>query len=180
MKTMTRRLGLQILAGAAAAPAAATSVANPDAELIELGRQFVAISLIRDAAEDEARRSIARRSYPSGISYEEARLGGDEARKAYDAAIADADEQSGLAAAQEAFDDAMDELRALYVRMISMRPTTMEGLKAVASAVFHFQWDGKVENIEGSIEGAALAVLVAGLLDKPLPDDLPDWAAAWI
>ncbi|QIG96800.1 hypothetical protein [Bradyrhizobium sp. 6(2017)] len=49
--------------------------------------------------------------------------------------------------------------------------------------MLNFEWDGN--NVEycaggaGDVEGAALAVLVAGLLDKPLPDCLPDWAA-WI
>ncbi|WP_176936691.1 hypothetical protein [Bradyrhizobium brasilense] len=44
--------------------------------------------------------------------------------------------------------------------------TVLEGMRAIASAVLHFGWsDG-----EGAIEGAALAVLVAGLLDRPLPD----------
>lgn len=43
MMPVTRRLGLQIMAGAAAAPAAASTIplVNPDAELIELGRRFV-------------------------------------------------------------------------------------------------------------------------------------------
>ncbi|MCA6099269.1 hypothetical protein [Bradyrhizobium australafricanum] len=46
--------------------------------------------------------------------------------------------------------------------------TVLEGMRAIASAVLHFGWsDG---------EGAALAVLVAGLLDRPLPDRLPGWA----
>ncbi|MGY4170947.1 hypothetical protein [Bradyrhizobium sp. USDA 4529] len=179
MRPITRRVSLQIMAATAAAPA--TAAPNPDAELIELGRRFVEISLRRDAASDEAGRlvEIARLSYPPG-TYREACQRGDEGRNAYNSAIAAADEESGLAEAQEAFDDAMDELRALYARMISMRPTTVEGMRAVAAAVFHFQWDGKVENIDDTIEGAALAVLVAGLLDKPLPDRLPDWAAAWI
>ncbi|MCP1843030.1 hypothetical protein ACVIHI_004050 [Bradyrhizobium sp. USDA 4524] len=105
-------------------------------------------------------------------TYRDACLRGEEARSGYNAAIADADEQSGLAAAQEAFDGAMDQLRALYARMITMRPTTIDGMRAIASAVFHFEWD-RVEYAEGAIEGAALAVLVAGLLDKPLPDHLP-------
>jgi hypothetical protein len=74
----------------------------------------------------------------------------------------------------------MDQLRAIFSRMISIRPTTIDGMRAVASAVFHVEWSGKVKYAEGAIEGAALAVLVAGLLDKPLPDSLPDWAAAWI
>ncbi|UGY11821.1 hypothetical protein HAP48_0001530 (plasmid) [Bradyrhizobium septentrionale] len=40
MMPVTRRLGLQIMAGAAAAPAAASTIplVNPDAELIELAR----------------------------------------------------------------------------------------------------------------------------------------------
>ncbi|MGY2806799.1 hypothetical protein [Bradyrhizobium sp. USDA 4506] len=47
---------------------------------------------------------------------------------------------------------------------------------AIASAVPHFGWS----NGEGAIKGAALAVLVAGLLDRPLPDRLPGWATDWI
>ncbi|WP_038388782.1 hypothetical protein [Bradyrhizobium elkanii] len=150
MKTMTRRLGLQIIAGAAAAPAAATTVplANPDAELIELGRQFVEVSRLRDAASEETRRLVD--------------IGADDT------------------AAEEAFEEAMDQLRAIFPRMIGMRPRTIEGMRAIASAVLHFEWDGNnVEYAEGCVEGAALAVLVAGLLNKPLPK-LPDWAAAWI
>ncbi|MGY3691619.1 hypothetical protein ACVIGA_001699 [Bradyrhizobium sp. USDA 3240] len=54
-------------------------------------------------------------------------------------------------------------------------------MRAIASAALHFEWDGNnVEYAEGAVEGAFLAVLVAGLLDKPLPDCPPDWAAAWI
>lgn len=150
MKPVTRRLGLQIIAGVAAAQAAPTtaSLANPDAELIELGRRFVEISRVRDAAEEEMGRLMA--------------IGADEG------------------AAEEAFEDAMDQLRSIFCRMISIRPTTMDGMRAVASAVFHFEWNSKVEYGEDAIGGAALGVLVAGLLDKPLPDSLPDWAAAWI
>jgi len=61
MKTMmTRRLGLQIMAAAAVAtPAAATTAPNPDAELIELGRRFVELSRLRDAASEEAGRLVA-------------------------------------------------------------------------------------------------------------------------
>ncbi|MCC8945344.1 hypothetical protein H8A97_09580 [Bradyrhizobium sp. Arg62] len=83
-------------------------------------------------------------------------------------------------AAEEAFEDAMDQLRMIFARMITMRPTTIEGMRAMASALLHFERDGNVEFTEGAIEGAALSVLVAGLLDKPLPDRLPDWVAAWI
>ncbi|WOH54898.1 hypothetical protein [Bradyrhizobium sp. BWC-3-1] len=129
-------------------PVTADSPGTPDAQLIELGRRFVEISRIRDAASEEIVRLMA--------------IGADEG------------------AAEDAFEDAMDQLRAIFSRMISMRPTTIEGMRAVASAVFHFEWNGKVEYAEGGIEGAAVAVLVAGLLDKPLPDCLPDWAAAWI
>jgi hypothetical protein len=154
MKTMTRRLGLQIMAAAATAPATATTapLANPDAELIELGRRFVEISRLRDAASEEAGRLVA--------------IGADDA------------------AAEDAFEDAMDQLRAMFARMVTMRPTTIEGMRAIALAVLHFEWDGNnVEYCEGGagdVESAAVAVLVAGLLDKPLPDRLPDWAAAWI
>ncbi|UWU77851.1 hypothetical protein N2603_05110 [Bradyrhizobium huanghuaihaiense] len=48
----------------------------------------------------------------------------------------------------------------------------------MAGLVLHFEWT-EIEYGEGAIEGAALAVLVAGLLDKPLPE-LPTWAADWI
>ncbi|MHC6157742.1 hypothetical protein ACVSQB_39010 [Bradyrhizobium elkanii] len=72
-------------------------------------------------------------------------------------------------AAEEAFEDAMSQLR-----MITMRATTIEGMRATASAVLHLEWDGNVEFTEGAIEGGAIGVLVAGLLDKPLPDRLPD------
>ena len=44
----------------------------------------------------------------------------------------------------------------------------------LASAAVHFEWDGNVGYAEGAIEGRALAVPVAGLLDKPLPSCLPD------
>lgn len=54
----------------------------------------------------------------------------------------------------------MDQMRATFARMITMRPTTIEGMRAIASAVCHFEWDGDVESTEGAIEGAALAVLV--------------------
>ncbi|WP_316399429.1 hypothetical protein [Bradyrhizobium sp. 33ap4] len=40
--------------------------------------------------------------------------------------------------------------------------------------------EGQRRVAEGAIEGVALAVLVGGLLDKPLPDRLPDWVADWI
>ncbi|MGY3691620.1 hypothetical protein ACVIGA_001700 [Bradyrhizobium sp. USDA 3240] len=97
MKTMTRRLGLQIMAGAAAAPAAASiaPLANPDAELIELGRQFVELSRLRDAASEETirRLEMARLSYPSG-TYRDAILRGIEAREAYETACTDADQRS--------------------------------------------------------------------------------------
>ncbi|MHC2247852.1 hypothetical protein [Bradyrhizobium elkanii] len=147
MKTMTRRLGLQIMAGAAAAPAAASTIplANPDAELIELGRRFVEISRLRDAASDESLRLVE--------------IGADNAE------------------AEDAFEDAMDQLREIFARMITLRPTTMEGMRAIASVVCHFEWDGDVEYAEGCVEGAALAVLVAGLLDKPLPADWPPYWA---
>ncbi|QIG91011.1 hypothetical protein [Bradyrhizobium sp. 6(2017)] len=151
MRHVTRRLGLQIIAGAAAAApasAATPALANPDAELIELGRQFVEISRLRDAASEETLRL-----------YE---IGADDT------------------AAEEAFEDAMDQLRTIFARMIAMRPTTIEGMRAIASAVLHFEWDGaNVEFTEGCVGDAAIDVLIAGLLDKPLPD-LPDWAAAWI
>ncbi|WP_420965304.1 hypothetical protein [Bradyrhizobium sp. B120] len=122
--------------------------ATDDAQLIELGRQFVEISRLRDAASDETHRL-----------YE---IGADHT------------------AAEDAFEDAMDQMRTMFARMITMRPTTIEGMRAIASAVLHFEWDGEnVEFTEGCVEGVALGVLVAGLLDKPLPD-LPDWAAVWI
>ncbi|UFX47551.1 hypothetical protein HAP47_0013120 [Bradyrhizobium sp. 41S5] len=55
-----------------------------------------------------------------------------------------------------------------------MLPTTIEGMRAIVSAVLNFQWDANdVEFAEGTIEGVALGVPVAGLLDKPLPDRLP-------
>ena len=112
MKTMTRRLGLQIIAGAAAAPAAATTttpLANPDAEQIELGRQFVELARHRDAVNDESDRlyDIACLSYPPGTVYE-ARLRGAAAEAAYTAAIDAADEAVGLPAVQDEFEDAMD------------------------------------------------------------------------
>jgi hypothetical protein len=84
------------------------------------------------------------------------------------------------AAAEDVVEDAMDQMRATYARMITMRPTTIQGMRAIASAVLHFEWCGNVKYAEGAIEGAALAVLVAGLLDKPLPDCLPGWATGWI
>ena len=183
MKTMTRRVGLQMIAGAAAAPAAATtaSLPNPDAELIELGRRFVELARLRDAASEEVERRLemARLSYPPG-TYRDAILRGIEAREAYETACADADRRSGYADAEDSFDAAMDQMRATFARMITMRPTTIEGMRAIALAVFHFEWPDEVRYAEGATEGAALAVLVAGLLDKPLPDCLPDWAAAWI
>lgn len=78
----------------------------------------------------------------------------------------------------------MDQLRVMFARMVTMRPTTIEGLRAIASAVLNFEWDrNNVEYCEGGagdVESAAVAVLVAGLLDKPLPDSLLDWAAARI
>ncbi|MCP1844426.1 hypothetical protein ACVIHI_002653 [Bradyrhizobium sp. USDA 4524] len=183
MIPVTRRLSLQIMAATAAAPASATTtlLANPDAELIELGTRFVEISRLADAASDETGRlyEIARRSYLPG-TYVEACLRGTVARDAYLAARDAADEQSGLMAAEDAFNDAMDQLRATFARMVTMRPTTIEGMRAIALAVLHFEWGGNVEHREGAIEGAALAVLVAGLLDKPIPGDLTEWAAAWI
>ncbi|WP_338688659.1 hypothetical protein V5279_24405 [Bradyrhizobium sp. 26S5] len=184
MKTMTRRLGLQIMAGAAAAPATATtaSLANPDAELIELGRRFVELARHRDAVNDESGRlyDIASSSYPPGTVYE-ARSLGAAAEAAYTAAIDAADEAVGLSAVVAEFEETTDQLRAIFARMVTIRPTTIEGMRAIASMVLNFEWDGNnVEFAEGTIEGAALAVLVAGLLDKPLPERLPDWAAAWI
>ncbi|WP_342728887.1 hypothetical protein AAFG07_20920 [Bradyrhizobium sp. B097] len=180
MKPISRRLGLQIMAAAAAAPATASTAtsANPDAELIELARQFVELARHRDALNDESGRlyDIASRSYP------EARSFGTVA--AYTAAIDAIDEAVGVTAATAEFEDAMDRLRAMFARVITIRPRTIEGMRAVASAVLHFEWDGN--NVEfdsgfaGDVEGAALAVLVAGLLDKPLPERLTDWAAAWI
>ncbi len=151
MQSFPRRT---IIAGAmafAAAPAAASTVplVNPDAELIELGARFVELSRLRDAASDETLRLV------------------------------DMADERAYAAAEDAFEDAMDQMRATYARMITMRPRTIEGMKAIALAVFHFEWNG-IEYAEGAIEGAALAVLVAGLLDKPLPGYLPDWAADWL
>ncbi|MFK4726441.1 hypothetical protein ABIE89_007541 [Bradyrhizobium niftali] len=144
---------LPVVPAIAAAPAAATtaSLANPDAELIELGRRFVDLARLRDEASDEALRLV------------------------------DMADQQAYAVAEDAFEDAMDQLRAIFARMITIRPTTIEGLRAIASMVLNFEWDGSnVEYAEGAIEGAALAVLVAGLLGKPLPGTLPDWAADWI
>lgn len=153
MKTITRRLGLQIMAGAAAAPAAATAapLANPDADLIELGRRFIDLARLRDAASAETLRLYER--------------GADNAE------------------AEEAFEAAMDQMRSIFARMTSMRPATIEGMRSIATMVLNFEWDGNVEftsGFAGDVEGAALAVLIAGLLDKPLPERLPDWAAAWI
>ncbi|MGX1110565.1 MULTISPECIES: hypothetical protein [Bradyrhizobium] len=183
MKPVTRRLSLQLIAATAAAPAAATTtpLANPDAELIELGHRFIEIARLRDAANDEASRlvEIARRSYPPG-TYLDAVSRGASARDAYVAAVDAADEAAGFTEADAAFNDSMDQLRAMFARMITMRPTTVEGMRAIASAVLHFEWDGNnVEFTDGAIEGVVLGVLVAGLLEKPLPD-LPDWATAWI
>jgi hypothetical protein len=42
-------------------------------------------------------------------------------------------------AAEEAFEDAMDRLRMIFARLITMRPTTIEGMRATASAVLHFE-----------------------------------------
>lgn len=148
MKAVARRLALKMMVASAAAPAAASTVPQADAELIELGRQFIEISRLRDAASEVTGRLVA---------------------------IGAAD-----TAAENAFDDAMDRLRAIFARMATMCPSTIEGMRAIALAVLHFEWNGNVvENNEGSIESTALAVLVAGLLDKPLPAELPSWAADW-
>lgn len=103
-----------------------------------------------------------------------------ETSRVRDTLIATLEAADGLdMTAEAAFEDVMDRLRSIYAHMITMRPKTTEGMRAIASAVLHFEWDGNVEYGEGAIEGAGLAVLVAGLLDKPLPDRLPDWAQAW-
>ncbi|WP_316399138.1 hypothetical protein [Bradyrhizobium sp. 33ap4] len=47
-------------------------------------------------------------------------------------------------------------------------------------SVFLFEWEGKASSPRVPSKGVALAVLVAGLLDRPLPDRLPDWVADWI
>jgi hypothetical protein len=106
---------------------------NPDAELIELGRQFVELARHRDAANDESARlyDVASRSYPPG-TWDDACLRGPAASAAYRAAVDAADEAAGLHAAEAEFDLAMDQLRATFVRMISMRPTPIEGMRALA------------------------------------------------
>ena len=78
-------------------------------------------------------------------------------------------------AAEEAFEDAMNQLRMVT---IAPRPSRGCGRRPQRSSI-----SNRTENVEfteGAIEGAAFGVLVAGLLDKPLPDRLPDWAAARI
>lgn len=83
-------------------------------------------------------------------------------------------------AAEDAFEDAMDQLRTIFARMVTLRPTTIEGMRSLASAVFHFEWPDEVVYGDDTIEGVALGTLIAGLLDKPLPvDRLPGWVAAW-
>ncbi|WP_321177281.1 hypothetical protein [Bradyrhizobium sp. USDA 3256] len=150
------------------------------------GHQSIAISLAEDLVRpSQACREVApaKTMVPSGHPDRELiELGGQfiEISRGRDTALATLEAADGRdKTAEAAFDDAMDQLRSIYARMIGIRPTTVEGMRAIASAVFHFEWDGKVENFDGTIESTALAALVAGLLDKPLPEKLPDWAAAW-
>ncbi|WP_156436560.1 hypothetical protein [Bradyrhizobium pachyrhizi] len=68
------------------------------------------------------------------------------------------------------------ELENTFEVTVSGRTPIPFWMWAIASAVPHFGWS----NGEGAIKGAALAVLFAGLLDRPLPDRLPGWATDWI
>jgi hypothetical protein len=85
----------------------------------------------------------------------------------YNAGCADAELKSGFKAAAAALDAIYEQIDGLFERMLELKPTTLEGFRAMAMGVFHRCWFDDVEPGD-SPEERMLAAMVAGLMEiKP-------------
>jgi hypothetical protein len=64
----------------------------------------------------------------------------------YEALWAEANEKSGYRAAEEKVERIYGEMDDAFDRMVSIKPTTLNGYRAMAIAIFHLCWNGGLEN----------------------------------
>jgi hypothetical protein len=70
--------------------------------------------------------------------------------------------QRAVDAAEKAADEIANELADVYTAMLTLRPQTLEGFKALAAAVVNSCWGGIVHTSD-SADDRGIAVLLSGL-----------------
>jgi len=82
------------------------------------------------------------------------------------AASAGAEEQSALEAAEEALDRIQEEQNAVCERMLDIKPATLRGLQALATALVFGPWSGRIERLPSpTTEDRMIAAIVRALSD---------------
>jgi hypothetical protein len=81
----------------------------------------------------------------------------------YNAGLADAELKSGFTAAIEALDELYERTEDVFERMLGLKPTALEGYRAMAFAIFNHCWSGIFE--EGSSqEERMIATMLSSLI----------------
>ncbi|MCK1317154.1 hypothetical protein [Bradyrhizobium sp. 23] len=86
----------------------------------------------------------------------------DDYRSRFDAAM----EQSGLKAADAALQALYDEQSALCDRMLKLKPATLHGLQALATALVWGQWSGEIEEDPDSTQENRMITSIIRALSK--------------
>jgi hypothetical protein len=82
----------------------------------------------------------------------------------YNAGCTNAELESGFKAAVATLDALYEQIDNLFERMLELKPTTLQGFRAMALGVFHRCWFDNVERGD-SPEELMLAAMVTGLMD---------------
>lgn len=77
---------------------------------------------------------------------------------------------SGYTAAEESLDQIVTQLAERFDKMLQLRPSTIEGYKALATGILFCCWAGKID-IGGSADSEGLALLMSSLTGVPIADD---------
>lgn len=92
-----------------------------------------------------------------------------EALDDHRARYAAAEEQSGMRAAEAVLDEIYREQRVLCKRMLSLKPTSLNGVRALATALIYNCWSGEIEEYSNpSEEDMFLTAIVRSLAEPAL------------
>jgi hypothetical protein len=77
------------------------------------------------------------------------------------------DEGSGLEAAEAQCDSIVEKMKDIYDQMMELRPTSLEGIRAIAQSVVYYCWGGEIDEGEARSEGG-IALVISALTGIPI------------
>ncbi|WP_024519394.1 hypothetical protein [Bradyrhizobium sp. Tv2a-2] len=137
---------------------AAAMPTGDDAKLVALGRQISALRVLERASEVESMR--CNEAYDQMTRSNQMTCSRKEAL-----------EHSGLAAAELAGNLISDQMTEVYKQMLGLRPTTLEGYRALALAIVENCWCDEINLGQETGDEWGTAVIISSLTGIPMPDD---------